>query len=685
MTARGYNFDVGTVFHEHGRTYAVIDTSRQKRVLRDQDSQEITLRNAAQLHKQYVHGSIQLKDLFTSSTERGPAKVPTIEKSLADFSEAVRDQVKVKRHYLDSLCPRGRVTCRRSELPHKLTKLHQALKETMPKDRWPPRPPSVSTFYDWRKAWVNSFYSFKSLVSRFDLRGRRPAELPEGLQPILERAVDEFYAQPNRPTLSETLDRAETEVNALNRLRSPMDQLPRPTRRQLQRIIDSLDRFTMLQRRHGTAHARKATRVFGRKNEPKRLLERVELDHTPLDVICVADETGLIVGRPHLTVLIDVRSRMIMGAWISFRPPNAATVLRALKHAILPKDELLKSYGLKGPWPARGVMSMLLLDNGKELHSNALESAAFDLGITLVYCPPRQPFFKGVIERFLQEINYRFIHQLPGTTFAKYYLRNDYDSLKHAVIPIEDLRRLVYRWIVEVYNKHFHRALQNCPLEVWMERDGHPDFPVLPRRLDVLDVYMTPVEERVLSSKGIEINSLFYTSPELSDLRLRRGNQSLKVRPNPDDMGFIHVLHPESNTYFKAPCTWPDYADGITHEQNEWFRRRSREAYKALPHRAALLSAKRDMQEEARQMVETHQQLLSKALENSEGKKASSPGTDKSQKRLKPRGSRSGLGTQCQAEVLASVRAEQPTEEPASSVVSFDDIEAFESSQSELF
>lgn len=681
MSNNGY-FPVGTAFREQGRRYVVIDQGVQNRILRDLATHEVTTRSAAQLRKVYLSGGIELEDLLTGAEQPNAVTDPAVEKSLADHDQRARDEATLKRYYLHSICPRGAVTYRRAELAGQLAQLHRDLPTKLPGVPRPSRPPSVSSFYGWRRAWVNSHFSAKSLVNRYDLRGRRQAETPKELQPILERVIDEFYATGNRPSVSAALDRAEAEVNRQNLVRVPMDQLPRPTRRQLERLIAKVDRFTLLQRRYGTAHARQATRVFTRKGEPTRLLERVELDHSPLDVICIADESGLIVGRPHLTVLIDVGTRMIIGAWISFRPPNAATVLRALKHAILPKDELLRRYGIKDPWPARGVMSQIFLDNGKELHSNALEGAALDLGISIVYCPPRQPFFKGVIERFMQEINYRFIHQLPGTTFAKYYLRQDYDSLKHAVIPVEDLRRLVYRWIVEVYNKSFHRAIQTCPLEKWNERDGHPDMPVLPRRVDVLDVYLTPTDERVLGSKGVEINSLHYASPELADLRLRLGNQPLKVRPNPDDLGFIHVLHPESNIYFKAPCTWPEYANGLTQEQHEWFRRRAREAYKALPHRAALLSSKHEMQNEAREMLVAHQQRLAKLDKQAK----SAPAAKEARLVKKPRGSRSGLETQSRAEVAAAVRREErPPHEPEPITVSFEGLEAFATGQSNLF
>lgn len=115
--------------------------------------------------------------------------------------------------------------------------------------------------------------------------------------------------------------------------------------------------------------------------------------------------------------------------------------------------------------------------------------------------------------------------------------------------------------------------------------------PEMPERNDGHMFAAAPVY-RVLGPKGIEVNSLHYVSPELADLCLRLGDQRLKVKPNPDDLGFIYVLHPESNTYFKAMCTWPQYATGMTQKQHKSFRRRLREAHKALQSKKrALLDA----------------------------------------------------------------------------------------------
>ena len=59
-------------------------------------------------------------------------------------------------------------------------------------------------------------------------------------------------------------------------------------------------------------------------------------------MLCISDDLQSIRGRAYATVVIDVATRMILAIYISFREPNADSVLRALKQAILPKEGLLK-------------------------------------------------------------------------------------------------------------------------------------------------------------------------------------------------------------------------------------------------------------------------------------------------------------------------------------------------------
>jgi transposase InsO family protein len=56
-----------------------------------------------------------------------------------------------------------------------------------------------------------------------------------------------------------------------------------------------------------------------------RVLQRVEMDHSPLKVV-VGTDAGPI-GQPWLSLLIDYYSRMVVGFCLGFEPPSYAVIM----------------------------------------------------------------------------------------------------------------------------------------------------------------------------------------------------------------------------------------------------------------------------------------------------------------------------------------------------------------------
>jgi len=62
-----------------------------------------------------------------------------------------------------------------------------------------------------------------------------------------------------------------------------------------------------------------------------------KIDHTFVDVIVVDQEQRLPIGRPWLTLAIDVATRMVAGFHISLWAPSTVSLCLALSHAVLAK------------------------------------------------------------------------------------------------------------------------------------------------------------------------------------------------------------------------------------------------------------------------------------------------------------------------------------------------------------
>lgn len=109
------------------------------------------------------------------------------------------------------------------------------------------------------------------------------------------------------------------------------------SRESVRKIALNIDQYDVMNSRYGrrAADTKRGPRAAG--VVTTRPLERVEMDHFLCDVHLVCEKTGIRLGRPWLTLAVDHYSGMVLGYYLSFAPPSAASVLAALRHAILPK------------------------------------------------------------------------------------------------------------------------------------------------------------------------------------------------------------------------------------------------------------------------------------------------------------------------------------------------------------
>jgi len=116
----------------------------------------------------------------------------------------------------------------------------------------------------------------------------------------------------------------------------------------------------------------------------------VQMDHTKVDVTVVDPITRLPIGRPTLTLAIDVATRMAMGFHLSLDPPSLTAVALVSDPCGDGQDELAGGSGIEAEWPAQGIPRVIHVDNGAEFHALAFERACAEHGVGLVYRPPER-------------------------------------------------------------------------------------------------------------------------------------------------------------------------------------------------------------------------------------------------------------------------------------------------------
>ena len=381
-------------------------------------------------------------------------------------------------------------------------------------------------------------------------RGREPkvAVLGRDREQLLSSCIEEFYLKPERPRLSA--------LNLEIRRRFAEKQLPAPNYRTVVRRIEALDLRLVTARREGTKKARERLDPISISTmQPKHPMDLLQIDHTPVDVIVVDQQRRLPIGRPWLTLVIDVRTRMVAGFHVSLWSPSTISLSLALSHAVLPKNSWLADRELQTlDWPVHGLPRTIHVDNAKEFHAEALLRGCQEFGIQLEHRPPGRPHFGGHIERLIGTMM-GAVHLLPGTTFSNVAEKGSYASEQRASLTLPELERWLALQIAGVYHLSVHSALGMSPLAAWQAQVETAKYS-LRDPLNETEFFLSflPAVPRHIRRDGIHLFNIRYWDNVLSPWAGRL-KKPLLVKYDPRNLSRIYAQDP-SGQHWPVP-----YAD----------------------------------------------------------------------------------------------------------------------------
>lgn len=517
-----------------------------------------------ELHKGLVNGETQI---YADSEYSTRSKTSSVKHKNILWTNASEDQKKAARRKYSYVIGALALPKTASRLSEHIAKIIVTLN-----DASPPGPSSLRT-------WINRFIEggndIAALLSRQKKSGNRTARIEPEVEQLVDNGIDEFYLSIQRHTMEETRCRVEEIIQKKNQF-SDGKKIKNPSLNYYNRRLNCLNAYDICAARYGSQFAARKYRNSTGHAAAERPLERVEIDHTPLNLIIIDSDTGMPLGRPYLTVALEKFSRCVHGYYLSFDPPGYSSVMQCLMHAILPKTYVKDKYpNILNGWDCYGVPSNLVVDNGLEFHSNALEDVALRFGITLQYCPRKQPWLKGSIERFLGTINRSLAHNIPGTTFANIVERGDYDPSKMAVMTMDAIQEILHQWVIDIYHRKPHRGLDNqLPSEIWKLNTVGMPIPLPTHIPDFEAAFAIPLP-RTLTFKGIELFTLFYNCPECREYRIKKGSDlQVTIRYLPNNLGYIYI-EMDDGQMMKVPVIKESsaYADGLTKWQHDVIRR----------------------------------------------------------------------------------------------------------------
>lgn len=457
--------------------------------------------------------------------------------------------------------------------------------------------PAPGTLQDWIRSYRAAGWDIVGLIPRYARRGNRRSEYDSDVVKDVEAAFDETFLQMNGGSIVATYKTAVANVAAREGITEKEAEKRLPSIRFFYRFRDKrYDRYTIDLCREGKEIAEERWRPFGSGPIYDRANGFWQIDSTELtNWLVIWGPNNLVIGHAYVTVVYDCHSRCPVGFYIGFEPGGFLPIIKAIRHALLPKD-LSRFPSVKNPWPCFGnCTGRITVDNDRGYISEHYLEALSLLYKDAKYAPFRSGWYKGLIERFFGTLVGQF-RSVPGAHFLDYYKRIGHKPPGRAsLVTMEQLEEHLTKWICDHYLLEQHKGLAGRrPVHVWQE--SVETYGIVPPPDDeLLEAALSITEFRVPSKGGIEYEGLRYNSAELANIRIAPGaSNSVRIKIDPENLGSIQVRDPENNRFVTVPVVSSQrpFANGVplrVHRLARAMARANRERYDGVDGQAQAL------------------------------------------------------------------------------------------------
>lgn len=254
-----------------------------------------------------------------------------------------------------------------------------------------------------------------------------------------------------------------------------------------------------------------------------------EIDATIVDINVVsANDVKSIIGKPTLYLIIDRKSRLIVGFYCGLENASWMGAMQAILSIAADKRALCDRYGVKynpEDWPADRVFPReFLADRGEMLHSNS-NNVCDGLAITVTNLPSRMAKWKPIVE-----CGFKLTHESLADVAPSYnpvfnaVKRQGKHFDKDACLTLDEFVGIMLRTIIA----HNRKPMPKYPLSLEELTTGTQPIPIhlwnhdVPKSAGNLTRYteaqvrqaLLPKEKAVITDKGILFRDCYYTCAE---------------------------------------------------------------------------------------------------------------------------------------------------------------------------
>ena len=283
------------------------------------------------------------------------------------------------------------------------------------------------------------------------------------------------------------------------------------------------------------------------------------------------DATYEFIGVPIIYLAIDTYTRCIIAYSISWgESPGelAAAVTELIKRCVSPKT---KSPKAMNDYPLTGIPYAFFGDAGTAFIAREVVFLMAQLASHYITTETKSPWKKPFIESFNKTLRSQFCISLPG------YMRNDeentYDETLEAmaVLTMTEFIDALDVFILDHYHQNPHSGLYGDTPSNYCEKALETYAPRRVQDMNMLEIIKGSEEERAIQpSKGIQMENVLYSSPQLTALRLellpslKAASPKVTFFYDKSDISKIVVVNDQDGTMFQVETKDPRVKPGMS-------------------------------------------------------------------------------------------------------------------------
>jgi len=411
-----------------------------------------------------------------------------------------------------------------------------------------------TTLYRWLKKY-KSTGTLVGLLPKPSGRTRGERRLEHHTEEIIHNVIEKYFLTKQRPS-------AQAVINKIN-IECKKQSITPPSKNTIRNRIYKITEYERIKRQGNKSLARTLYEPVPGTYKAEYPLQVFQIDHTPADIILVDDINRKPIGRPWITLAIDINTRMIAGYYLSLNAPSVTSVAMCITNAVLPKDEILLRFDINTNWDVWGFPDTIHADNGADFRAEALKRACQVNGINLEFRPIGKSNFGGHIERVIGTIM-KEVHSIPGTTFSNIKERQTYDSDGNACMTFQEFEKWLVTFITKVYHKRIHHTIEMSPEKKWAlgifgsaTQEG-VGYPPKPSDKMTITIDFLPMFKRTIQKNGINIDGLNYYDTILRSQinqhdEITKNKKKFICKRDPRDISHIWFYNENTLEYYKIP------------------------------------------------------------------------------------------------------------------------------------